>query len=164
MLRVAIAIVAGSLAVACASVAMDAPTVSAADLQRMVGDDWKGTLAYRDYSPPFGRVTLEVEAKIRATATGIETSLHYPREPKADGTSELGVSADGTMLDGERVVFRREDGDRLIIAAEAACEDDGKPATCRHEYTLAPREISWRKLVTFGDGTPVERNVYRFTR
>lgn len=166
MVRATIAIVASSLAAACAGVAaMDQPTVSAADLQRMVGDDWTGTLTYRDYSPPFGRVTLQVAAKIKATPAGVETSLHYPREPNADGASELAVSADGAMLDGERVVLRRVEGDRLILATEAACEDDGKRATCRHEYALAPREINWRKLVTFsGDGAPVERNAYRFTR
>lgn len=166
MLRVTIAIVAMSLASACVGMAAEeAPSVSAADLLRMVGDDWKGTLTYRDYSPPFGRVTLQVEAKIKATPAGVETSLHYPREPNADGSSELLVSADGAMLDGERVVLRREEGDRLILATEDACEDDGKPATCRHEYSLAPRDISWRKLVTFGgDTAPVERNTYQFTR
>ncbi len=142
-----------------------APVVAANDLLVAVGDDWRGTLTYRDYSPPHGDVTLQVEARVKAVADGLSISLHYPCEPGADGISELLLTESGRVFDGEAVISRVRSGDTLEIVTEAACEDDDRPATCRHVYTLAPKQLGWRKLVQFaGDGEAVRRNEYTFSR
>ena len=151
---------------ACSNLASPArPTFMAEDLASVVGDDWKGTLIYRDYSPPHGDVTLQVEAKVKAVPGGLAVALHYPREPSADGISELLMSDGGRVFDGESVISRERTGDMLQVVTEAACEDDNRPATCRHVYSFAPKQLGWRKLVRFaGDPEPVRRNEYMFTR
>lgn len=151
---------------ACSSTALPAaPAVMAADLLVVAGDDWTGALTYRDYSPPHGDVTLQVEAQVRAVPDGLSISLHYPREPKADGISELLLTENGRVFDGEAVISRDRTGDTLQIVTEAACEDDDRPATCRHVYTFAPGRLGWRKLVRFaGGGEEIHRNDYTFTR
>lgn len=139
--------------------------VEAGDLLVAVGDDWTGTLTYRDYSPPHGDVTLQVEAKVKAVAGGLSIALHYPREPGADGISDLLLTDGGRVFDGEPVISAERAGDTLQIVTEAACEDDNRPATCRHIYSIAPKQLGWRKLVQFaGDGEAVRRNDYSFTR
>ena len=139
--------------------------VDAADLQVVVGDTWKGTLTYRDYSPPHGDVTLQVEAKVKAVTGGLSISLHYPREPKADGTSEILLTEGGKVFDGEPVISRERTGDTLEIVTEGPCEDDGQRATCRHVYSLAPKQLEWRKFVRFvGGSEDVRRNAYTFAR
>lgn len=142
-----------------------AASVTAADLMSVVGDDWTGTLTYRDYSPPHGDVTLQVEARVRAVPEGLVISLHYPREPQADGVSELLLTESGRVFDGEPVTSRERTGDTLQIVTEAACQDDERPATCRHIYTFAPKQLGWRKLVRFAEaGEDIRRNDYNFTR
>jgi hypothetical protein len=141
------------------------PGVSQADLMAIAGDGWKGELVYRDYSPPYGQVKLAVEAAVDIRADGLSITLHYPREPSADGESTIELSADGRMLDGETVTGREQSGDRLTITTEARCEDDNLPATCRHIYTLSPKAFGWTKLVTLDrDGKEFQRNAYAFTR
>lgn len=151
---------------ACSSFPSQAPpVVEAADLLAAVGDNWTGTLTYRDYSPPHGDVTLQVEAKVTAVAGGLSIALHYPREPAADGISELLLTEGGRVFDGEPVISAERTGDTLQVITEAACEDDDRPATCRHVYSFAPKQLGWRKLVQFaGDGEAVRRNEYTFSR
>lgn len=151
---------------ACSGFPSQAPAVvEAADLQVAVGDDWTGTLTYRDYSPPHGDVTLQVEAKVKAVAGGLSVALHYPREPEADGISELLLTEGGRIFDGAPVISAERTGDTLQVITEAACEDDDRPATCRHVYSFAPKQLGWRKLVQFaGDGEAVRRNAYTLTR
>lgn len=142
-----------------------APSVTAADLMSVVGADWKGTLTYRDYSPPHGDVTLQVEAQVRAVPEGLVISLHYPREPQADGVSELLLTENGRIFDGEPVISAGRTGDTLQVVTEAACEDDNRPATCRHVYNFAPKQLGWRKVVRFAEaGEDFRRNEYAFTR
>ena len=149
----------------CVSAPVEAPALSMADLQSIAGDGWKGELAYRDYSPPFGQVKLAVEAKVAARPDGLSLALHYPKEPNADDTSELLLSADGRMFDGETVTARERAGDKLTVTTQARCEDNDLPAACTHIYTLSPKAFGWVKLVTLDrDGQQFQRHAYAFTR
>jgi hypothetical protein len=142
-----------------------APAVTQADLARVVGEGWTGTLVYRDYSPPFGSVTLDAEVDISQSQDGLILAIRYPREPSANSTDVLSVSADGTMLGGDPVVARREEGRTVYITTRAPCEDDDKPAICEHTYTFGEAEFGTLKRVTFASGgAPVQRNAYSFTR
>ncbi|MEZ5953861.1 MAG: hypothetical protein R3C13_06080 [Hyphomonas sp.] len=151
---------------ACTTLApLDAPRVTTADLERIAGDDWAGTLTYRDYSPPFGDVTLSVEAKLAPVPGGLSLSLHYPKEPSADGSSEILITDEGRTLDGATVTARTETADLLVIVTEEACQDDDRPATCKHVYTFSPDWMNWTKLVTFDEGgETIRRNAYTFSR
>jgi hypothetical protein len=151
---------------ACTSVSPQAtPRVEAADLLVAVGDNWKGTLTYRDYSPPYRDVTLLVEAKVQAVAGGLSVALHYPREPGADGISALLLTEGGRVFDGEAVILAERKDDTLQVITEGACQDDDRPAMCRHVYSFAVKQLGWRKLVTYaGDGGAVRRNEYTLTR
>lgn len=166
MFRLLSGYLAAALVAGCATPpASLSPTIRVADLHSVAGAGWTGRLIYRDYSPPFGEVELEVEAKVTALADGISLALHYPREPDADSESKLLISEAGLALDGKPVVGREISGDSLIIATQADCEDDNQPATCRHVYTIAPTAFGWTKLVTLdSDGNQFQRNAYAFTR
>lgn len=160
------AALAAALVTACATpVADPPPAVSVADLHLALGDTWTGTLTYRDYSAPYGDVTLDVEAKITPLTDGIQVALHYPKEPAADGTRDTRLSEDGRKLDGASVTARTQSGGTLTVETEEACEDDDRPALCRHVHVFAPDAISWSKFVTFEEGAePVRRNAYAFHR
>jgi hypothetical protein len=139
-------------------------SVTAADLQRAVGDDWRGTLTYRDYSPPFSDVVLAVEARVTALPDGISISLHYPSEPQADSVNQMLVSDFGARVDGALVVEVAEVGDTLIVSTTEACEDDNRPAICTHDYTFGQSGMIWVKRVQFDGEAPITRNTYAFNR
>ena len=165
MLRDMTGLVAMIALAGCASAPIEAPALSMSDLQSVAGDGWKGELVYRDYSPPFGQVKLAVEAKVAVRSDGVSLALHYPKEPSADDTSDLLLSADGRMFDGETVTARDRIGDKLTVTTQARCEDNDLPAACMHIYTLAPQAFGWVKLVTLdSDGQQFQRHAYAFTR
>jgi hypothetical protein len=157
-----------ALAAACTSVPAGTPppVVTESDTALILGTGWTGELVYRDYSPPFGEVTLRTTLEVRRVPDGIELFIRYPDEPKADGASTLSISEDGRSIDGDRIVVREAmPGGGVKLVTEGVCEDDDRPATCAHTYTIAETAFGMRKTVSFGDGTPpLVRNTYAFTR
>jgi hypothetical protein len=150
---------------ACAHQEKAAPALSVADLARVAGSGWAGTLIYRDYSPPFEEVMLNVEADVATTPEGLEIALRYPAEPNANGTSRLDLSAGGTVLGGDPVISRSDDGGVAAATTRGPCEDDNKPATCEHLYRFGEREFIMEKRVRFeGEQEFRRRNVYRLAR
>jgi len=152
---------------ACAAVP-DAPPqtrLKPADLAVISGTGWTGTLTYRDYSPPYGDVTISAELTATETPDGLMLSYIYPKESQANSEGPFALTEDGTVLDGARITkLTRTDGG-LTVTTEEACEDDSKPATCLHDYGFSPRTFTAAKRVRFaGDPETFQRNVYRFTR
>lgn len=165
MKRLMTAFLAACSTAACAGVATPrADVVTAGDLHRAVGDTWRGTLTYRDYSPPFADVTLDVEAKITPLPDGISVSFHYPREPQADSVTQTLISDSGARVDGARVIARKETGETLTISTEEACQDDDRPAICAHEYVMSPARLTWVKRVKFEGEAAFTRNTFTFSR
>lgn len=165
MLRNVTGLAAVSALAGCLSAPVAAPALSITDLEAVAGDGWTGELVYRDYSPPFGQVQLAVEAKVTMRPDGLTLALHYPKEPNADDTSGLLISADGRTFDSETVTVRERTGDTLTVMTQARCEDNDLPAACTHIYTLAPKAFGWVKLVTLDrDGQQFQRHAYTFTR
>lgn len=106
-----------------------------------------------------------MEVDVAATPEGLEIALRYPEEPKANGTSRLALSAGGTILEGDPVVSRSDDGAVAAATTRGPCEDDNKPATCEHLYRFGEREFVMEKRVRFeGEQEFRRRNVYRFAR
>lgn len=165
MMRRVIGILAVGLLAACAGLsAKRTEVVTVEDLQRAVGDDWRGQLIYRDYSPPYANVTLDVEAKIAPVPGGISVSLHYPREPHADSVNQIVLSDSGARVNGAQVLSRKQTADALTITTQEACQDDDRPAVCTEEYSLSAARLTWSKKVKFEGEAAITRNTYAFSR
>lgn len=149
---------------ACAVQRSAAPGLSRAELLQVLGDDWVGTLTYRDYSDPDRHATLRVEVGVAATDAGVVLKLHYPDEPHADGDEALALSADGRTLAGTSIVARRTDGETIEVVTRGPGEDDGRQATIEHVYRLAPRALQVRKMVQLDGEAPFCRNEFRLVR
>lgn len=140
-------------------------TASRADIERVVGEGWTGTLVYRDYSPPFGDVELKVEADIASAPEGLALAIRYPDEPQANTVEVLELSEDGARLGGELVVERSEADGMVAITTRANCEDDEKPAECEHRYVFGQKVFEMDKRVRFDDKEDfIRRNFYRLNR
>lgn len=142
-----------------------APRLSAADIAPTAGAGWKGSLVYRDYSPPQGEVTLAVEADIAVVPGGLSLTLRYPDEPGANSTDVLALSKDGARFGGDPVIDRRAEGGAIVATTRAPCRDDDRPATCEHLYRFGAREFAIEKRDRFdGETAFIRRNAYRLTR
>ncbi len=129
---------------------------------------WKGTLTYLDYSSgkPF---SMPADVVLRTTTKGMVIfSYSYPNEPKANGNDTMYISADGSMIDGAKVVDRSvmEDGAiKIVTDKEGADGNEGKKAVIRHYYIIGKSIFQSRKEVRF-EGTEkwIKRNEYLFAR
>ena len=156
-----------AIALAACTAVPDAPAnnqLTPSDLAVIAGTGWTGTLTYRDYSPPYGEVTITAELAAATTPDGLMLSYIYPKEPQANSEGAFALTENGTVLDGARITgLARTDG-LLTVTTEESCEYDDKPATCLHEYTFGPKVFTAAKRVRFsGSPETFQRNVYRFT-
>jgi hypothetical protein len=128
------------------------------------GTGWTGTLNYRDYSPPYGDVTISAELAATETPDGLNLSYLYPKVPQANSEGLFALTEDGAVLDGGRitVITRTEDG--LIVTTEEACWDDNTPAACVRDYSFSPHAFAAKRVRFAGDPETFLRNVCRFTR
>lgn len=154
-------------ATACAGMpaSPEPPRVTPDDLAPLVGSGWTGTLTYRDYSPPFGEVTIEAALDVRETPEGLVFNYIYPKEPQANSERPFLLSADGTVLDEEAVIAVTRAPDAVNIRTSAACEDAGQAATCTYDYSIAAKTFTVRKSVQVtGEAETFTRNTYRLSR
>ena len=145
-----------------------APRLSARDFEPLAGAPWRGKLTYKDYGSG-GAVSIEsllVVSKARPDGLAWTFEYRYPREPEADSSDELAISADGRLLNGESVVERSQPaGGALQIVTERSGTDDERPALLRHTYAIAADRFSIRKEVRFeGTSEFLERYRYYWTR
>lgn len=147
---------------------MDAPKLSAADLQRLTGKPWAGTLTYLDYRT---NKTVSIAANLVVSQSdGDKRSwvfeYQYPDEPKANSKETVVISQDGRVINGERVVERvRLARDRLRIVTEKSDPDNDKKALFRFTYLISANSFSTKKEVRY-EGTEafIERNQYSWRR
>lgn len=148
--------------------AQPAARIEPADVQRLAGAAWKGSLTYLDYtrkipvSIPSHLVVTRADADGRAWLFDYQ----YPEEPKANGASRITLAGDGSTIDGERVTERSVLAGGIVrIVTEKAGQDDGRPATFRYTYLLGDSSFSKRREVRL-DGTAeyFERHTYSWTR
>lgn len=123
------------------------------DLESMIGN-WKGTLTYKDYSS--GKETA-IRSNLSISSpkpNNFSFAATYPDEPKANSTDMVVLSADGRMLDGERVlnVMRLTDGLKIVTESRGPDGNDNKMASFRHTYQWFDDSFMIKKEVRF-DGT-----------
>lgn len=143
------------------------PSVSVKDFRPAFGK-WKGSLTYLDYSS--GK-PYSMPANITITANkqqGLILSLEYPDEPKANGKDTLFISADGTMIDGARVVLNKKnnEGSREIVTEQNGTDgNDNRKAVLRYIYKISKKMFISRKEVRFeGEEKFILRNEFKMNR
>ena len=142
-----------------------------ADLDRLTGGPWVGTLTYLDYNS--GKTTtIDSSLMVRRTADdppAWETGIGYSKEPHADSAQVVVLGDGGRTLDRQRLLSREvlANGD-LVFVTEMKGEDNKRPAMFRFEHRITAGEYSRRKMVRFedglGDGEFFQRHVYRWKR
>lgn len=139
--------------------------LAAEELSALSGTGWTGSLTYRDYSPPFGEVTIAAALTVTETPHGLMFAYAYPKEPQANSESSFFLSPDGTVLDDAPIISVNRTPDALLVRTQRACEDDNQPATCTYDYSIARRSFEIRKSVTFAEpATGFVRHTYTFSR
>jgi len=142
--------------------------VSEADLRRLSGAQWKGTLSYRDYQTD-RRTTILSNLTVTRSAGDPRAwifAYEYPEEPRANSRDTVAVSADGRSIGDETVIERRmlPDG-TLRVVTRGTGKDNDRDATFRHTYLIGGSRASIRKEVMYeGTAEYFERNEYAWTR
>lgn len=145
-----------------------APKIADADLLRLTGAQWTGTLTYLDYRsnkkvsiPSTLTVTRSAENK-RAWVFDYK----YPDEPKADGKETITVSKDGRIINDETVTERAKlPGGALRIVTEKKGRDNDRDAVFRYTYLLSAKSFSIKKEVRYeGAAEFFERNEFSWKR
>ena len=156
-----------SLALVVLTLAFQAASIKPADLDRLTGDQWTGTLTYVDYQSgkrtPIPSTLRVKRADGDAAAWLFEYG--YPKEPQANGAKTAKLSADGSTFDDEKVVERAETPAGLKLVTEKPGTDNNKPALFRYTWLVGERSLSIRKEVRYdGAAEFFERNEYRWSR
>lgn len=145
----------------------NATYLSPADLDRLTGPPWVGTLTYLDYTSKQQTTidsSLIVVRKDDAPRTW-EFGVGYAKEPHADSKEELALKDRGRMLGDELVVSRTVLADGVTFITECDGQDDNREARFRFEHTITSHEYSKRKLVRFAETKEFfERHIYRWKR
>ena len=145
--------------------------VTPADIDRLAGAPWKGTLEYLDYTSQ-KQVTIKSTLAVRRLparsdgATAWSMAVGYTDEPDANSGETALLSADGRTFRGEAVLERAVDANGVLrIVTEQDGPDDNRPARFRFVYLIGPATVSIQKLVRFAPTEAFfERHIYRWSR
>jgi len=141
-------------------------TTSATDLQPIIGS-WQGTLTYLDYTSnkPFTMPANIVVERIGKSNKYLFKNS-FPKEPNANWTDTVAISADSTMINDEPVTSRRvlNDGNLEIVTEVLGIDgNEKKPALLRHTYLIGRTLFSLRKDVRFvGETDWIRRHEYAY--
>jgi hypothetical protein len=141
-------------------------TIAAADIDRLTGSPWIGTLTYLDYKSG-EKTTIDSNVTIRRVGTtrSWEYAYGYSKEPHADSTEVITLNGEGTKLGDEWVISRDDIPGGVRFITQTTGEDDHKKATLRFEHVVTEHAFSRRKLVKFdGESSFFERHVYEWSR
>jgi len=148
--------------------AQPAPRIEPADVQRLAGALWKGSLTYLDYTSrkPVSIASELVVTRADADGRSWRFDYQYPGEPKANSASSVTIAGDGSTIDGERVTQRSVLAGGIVrIVTEKSGQDDRRPAMFRFTYLIGDSSFSRRKEVKFaGTADYFERHTYSWTR
>jgi len=147
---------------------MNDARLSASDLHVLTVAQWIGTLTYLDYRTN-KRVSIASNLKV-SQPKGDEMAwvfeYQYPDEPKANSQETVTISAEGRMINGERVTERANlDGKGLRFVTEKSGMDNNKEALFRFTYVISEKSFSIKKEVRYaGAAEYIERNQYDWKR
>lgn len=141
-----------------------------ADIDRLVGPGWSGTLTYRDYTTD-ARTTIKAAlllSKLPSASDGSarwDFRIAYADEPHANSGDTISLAADGHRFRRATVVERTQlpSGDVQVVTEEDGLDNE-KPARVRLVYRISERKASLQKLVRYEGGEFFERHIYEWTR
>lgn len=149
------------------SFAQQPPVVTAKDIAPVVGS-WQGSLTYLDYTTnkPY-TMPANVDIKQLGRSNQFAFSNSFPKEPNANWTDTITISADGRMIDNEKISSKQllPDGTlQIITETEGVDGNDKKPALFKHTYIIGKTVFSKRKDVLFKGTTEwINRHEYKYT-
>jgi uncharacterized membrane protein YphA (DoxX/SURF4 family) len=142
-------------------------TVSVKDFQPIVGS-WQGSLTYLDYTtnkPYTMPANIDIEQMGRNNKFLFANS--FPKEPNANWTDTITISADGTTINNETVKSKQTlaDGNLQLITEQMSIDgNEKKPALLRYTYTIGRDILIKRKDVLFtGTSEWINRHEYKYT-
>lgn len=142
-------------------------SVTPDELKTLEGAEWVGELTYLDYSSN-EKTSIKSNLKIsKSNDPRVWTFDYiYPREPKANGTSMVGLSADGRTFNDQAVVEKSKlaDGTLKFVSTKPGTDNERK-ALFRFTYLFSATKFSIKKEVKVdGTDTYFERNTYTWSR
>lgn len=143
----------------------NAPRISEKDFAPIIGEDWTGSLSYKDYSSE-KQVSIPVNASVeKITSRTIVYRLEYPKEPDYNSVQRLRISRDGTRIDGVPIVkLERVDG-RLEITTRQRSSDNNIPANIEIVYQIGRNQFDIvQRVIPDDGGASFTRNRYSFKR
>lgn len=149
--------------------AQQTPLVKPADFAVAFGT-MKGSLTYLDYTSgkPFSMPANCTLSAGNSAKGEIIRSMDYPKEPKANGNDTFRISGNGTLLDGELVMERKQmdDGNLQIVTEKEGIDgNDHRAARIRHTYLIGKNTFSIKKEVRFtGEEKWIQRHLFSFSR
>jgi hypothetical protein len=136
------------------------------DLKSIEGSKWTGTLTYLDYR--FNKKTSirsDVTISRKGSSNTWTFAYEYPDEPKANGTSEVVLSEDGSTFGDAKVIEKNLSMGVVRIITTKDGTDNDKRAVFRYTYIADKKTFKIKKEVRL-EGSPdwFERNEYSWTR
>jgi hypothetical protein len=140
--------------------------LSTADLAAIEGDDWTGTLEYRDYQTN-APVTLRAEASF--ALTGADTLVfenRYPDEPQANATTPVKFDLEAQTFMGAPIRdLSRPDAETVRFSTLQRGDSGETDAVQRDTYTLSPDRVVILRTVGESEAeTDQFRNRFTFAR
>lgn len=141
--------------------------ISIKDFQPLIGS-WQGHLTYLDYTTntPY-TMSANIDIEQLGRSNRFLFSHSFPNEPKANWTDTISISADGTMLNNEKIMSREilPDGSLLLTTEVPGIDgNEKKEALLKYSYTISNSGYTKRKDVLFtGTTSWVNRHQYTYT-
>ena len=145
--------------------------VVSADIDRLTGAPWAGTLTYLDYT---SRTQTSISSSLLMTRlpeqsdgnVAWEMRVSYANEPHANRAETAVLGRGGSVFRKGQVMERSVLPDGTVrVVTEQDGQDDDRDARFRFVYLLGDKQCSIQKLVRFKtEETFFERHIYRWSR
>jgi hypothetical protein len=144
------------------------PKISPKELSPLLGERWRGTLTYRDFSQ---NKDYSIPVEIIVTQSSADANewlvkFEYPKEPNANGEQTIKLSDGGTRFDGGILISKTKLSNKTLqFVTEKEGKDNNREATLRYTYTLNQTNFSIKKEVRYkNEADYFLRNEYKVSR
>ena len=142
------------------------PAIQQTDVKKLEGS-WKGVLMYKDYtSGKEVSIPCNMEVKLKNDWKQIQMAYDYTEERSHNNKDQVRITADGTRINGEKLLERTVDENgnvKLII--ESRGEDGSKPAIIKQIIEISDTSFIMTKVVQYmTTGETIQRNQYRWKK
>ncbi|GEM_PF-3423578 len=135
------------------------------DLKKFVGNNWKGTLMYVDYSSG-KEVFIPCEMKVEETKNGgLTMNYIYPEEPEMNSSIEAGLENNNRWFEGRQIVSVDRNKDYLEFVSVMEEDADDEEIFYYFTYKITNDQMSIKREYQEAGNSDIKlRNQYTFTR